>query len=97
MHKEYVDLIDYCNKFDRVCPWPDYWLKMYDLLPKKFENTKIQYAPSPLILVGWDTQSKYKKKRLNEQIKWAQDTGVFILVDKFLRELNEENWFHEYV
>jgi hypothetical protein len=32
--------------------------------------------------------------RLSEHIEWAAQHGALDLVDRFLRELREEDWFH---
>jgi hypothetical protein len=52
-------------------------------------------AGSPLILAAWhETPAMPKMLRLAEHIEWAERHGVLGPASRFLRELQEEEWFH---
>lgn len=91
-----VGLIDYCSHKGRVCPLPDGWLKLWNILPNKTRSGNAAWNPSlPLILAAWhDTPPIMKMLRLLEHIEWADANGVIDEVDNFLRGLDESSWYH---
>jgi hypothetical protein len=52
-------------------------------------------APGPLILGGWWASGATKRVRLRTQIEHAAAVGLLAPVDAFLRDLPEDEWFHE--
>lgn len=89
------DLIDYCRKNNRVCPMPNKWSELYELLPDK-KRVGGGWEPAlPLILAAWyETPALAKMLRLAEHIKWAANHGVLDEVESFLRGLQEDDWYH---
>jgi hypothetical protein len=83
------------QKYDRVCPQPQKWQQLYDLLPDK-EQKGAGWEPSlPLILAAWwDTPAMSKLLRLREHIEWAAAHGCLEQVHSFLLALPEEQWHH---
>ena len=61
------------QKNKRVCPQPQRWQQLFDMLPDK-QHRGSGWEPSlPLILAAWwDTSAMSKMLRLREHIEWAR-------------------------
>ena len=94
MEEKLVALLEYVRSDGRVCPMPDYWNKLWEMLPDK-KRLGSGWEPSlPLILAAWwDTPALSKMLRLQEHIRYAAEHGVLDEVDKFLRALSNDQWF----
>jgi hypothetical protein len=88
-------VVDVATKNSRVCPQPQKWQQLYDLLPNK-KRKGASWEPSlPLILAAWwDTPAMSKILRLREHIEWAEAHGVLEQVYAFLQSLPEKDWHH---
>jgi hypothetical protein len=87
-------LIAYCRENGRICPQPDYWDRLWKMLPG-LDSPEGQNLPIPLILGGWHYSSNIQKiERLKMHIEWADQHGAIDNVDAFLRGLREEDWHH---
>ncbi len=83
------------QKNDRVCPLPQKWNELYELLPNKRRKANGWEPPLPLILAAWwDTPAMLKIFRFREHIEWASEQGGLDVVYKFLVNLKEEEWYH---
>jgi hypothetical protein len=80
---------------NRVCPLPQEWNRLYELLPEK-RRVKNSWEPAPpLILAAWsDTPAMSKILRLQEHIEWAASHGSLDVIGKFLAALPEDQWLH---
>lgn len=80
---------------NRICPQPQKWQQLYELLPDK-KRKGAGWEPSlPQILAAWlDTPATSKILRLREHIEWAATHGAIEEVYTFLRSLPEEEWHH---
>ena len=89
------DILSEVQKDNRVCPQPQKWQQLYEMLPNK-RRKNIGCEPSfPLILAAWwDTPAILKMERLREHIEWAESQGCLDQVATFLRELSEDQWHH---
>ena len=88
-------LIAYCRENGRVCPRPDHWIAMYDLLPHGRRPDGGAEPSLPLILGGWSYSSNLDKMiRLADHINWAEQHGCLPTVSMFLRGLQEADWHH---
>ena len=88
-------LVDFCRQYDRVCPNPNEWSHLYNLLPEKRRKGSGWEPSLPLILAAWhDTPALMKMVRLEEHINWASSHGALDAVEDFLRSLKEDQWFH---
>ena len=86
-------LTAYCRENNRVCPMPQRWNALWQLLPKP--GGEHGRPPAPLILGAWyDTPALLKMMRLAEHIEWADKFGSMEQVSAFVRGLTEEDWFH---
>lgn len=83
------------QKNNRVCPQPQRWQQLYEMLPQK-QRKGAGWEPSlPLILAAWwGTPSLSKMLRLREHIEWAASHDCLAEVYSFLLELPEDQWHH---
>ena len=89
------NLIAYCREDNRVCPQPDRWIELWEMLPDRKQIGAVWEPPLPLILAAWhETPAISKMLRLAEHIHWADAHGVLPQVDTFLRNLGEKDWHH---
>ena len=68
-----------------VCPKPDAWNRVYEVLLKVWESTerKISKPPIPLILNGWAfTSDEEKHERWKATVNWAENNGYAELIPK---------------
>jgi hypothetical protein len=89
------EVLTEAQKNERVCPQPQKWQQLYDMLPQK-QRKGAGWEPSlPLILAAWwDTPAVLKIARLREHIEWAAKHGCLVEVHSFLCELPENQWHH---
>lgn len=79
----------------RVCPKPQAWQKLYDLLPDKHRSGTGWEPSLPLILGAWsDAPNLSKMLRFREHLEWAAKHDCLDSICDFLRKLPEENWHH---
>ena len=89
------DLLLYCRANGRVCPMPQLWNALWEMLPRRSREGLSWRPAPPLILAAWhDTPAVLKMSRLEEHIDWAVQHGAFGEVDRFLRSLSESQWLH---
>ena len=88
------ELERYCISDGRVCPLPEHWSKLWEMLPRKMRKPDGGWEPPmPLILAAWDQTSNFDKQvRLREHIMWASFVGCVEEVDEFLRHLDVRQW-----
>lgn len=80
---------------NRVCPLPQQWQQLYEMLPNK-RRTGAGWDPSlPLILAAWDdTPALSTMLRLREHIEWAATHNCIDEIHSFLDALPEKQWHH---
>ena len=88
-------LIAFCRGNNRVCPMPQSWNALFEMLPNRKRTALGWEPPLPLILEAWDsTPAPLKTLRLAEHIEWAAEHGALESVAAFLRALPESQWLH---
>lgn len=89
------DVLAIATKNERVCPMPQAWNRLYDLLPGK-SRVGAGWEPAlPLILAAWhDSTATAKGLRFREHIEWAASHGALEIVGRFLAALPENQWLH---
>lgn len=87
------EVVAEATKNGRVCPMPDQWLRLYELLPNRDRGAG---RPSlPLILAAWhEAPPLMKMLRVREHIEWAAKQGVLVQVVEYLRGLREDQWLY---
>jgi hypothetical protein len=89
------DVLAYVASRDRICPMPQRWNELYEMLPEKRRVGAGWEPPPPLILAAWyETPALMKIARLQEHLRYAAAHGVLEKVDEFLRALPETEWAH---
>ncbi len=87
--------LEEAQKNDRVCPQPQKWNELYELLPNRVRRGNGWEPDLPLILAAWwDTPAIQKILRLREHIEWASEHGCLDVIYEFMQNLMEEEWFH---
>lgn len=96
MTKEVVtQLIEYCQSNGRICPLPDLWNQLWEMLPDKRRCGATWVPAPPLILAGWSSSAPLAKAvRLQEHIQWAYEGNELTRISDFLRSLPESAWLH---
>ena len=83
------------TKNKRVCPQPQHWHAMFELLVFTLDQAGLPKPKPPLILAAWpETGPEMKALRLKEQLRWAASHGVLGEVHDLLISQKEEDWFH---
>lgn len=83
------------TKNNRVCPMPQKWLQLYNLLPDRTRREAGAEPALPLILGAWGHTSAIDKMlRLQEHIAWAEQHGALEQVRVYLESLPEQDWHH---
>jgi hypothetical protein len=86
-----VEVMVEARKNNRVCPKPDRWIQLYEMLPDKQRS---EPAP-PLVDAAWDaTPSIPKRMCFREHIEWADAHGCLRQVYAFMKSLPEDEWHH---
>ena len=89
------ELLEFVRAEGRICPQPGKWNDLWEMLPDKQRNGSGWLPPLPLILAAWDhTTGLEKMLRLRQHIEYAAEKGVLDLVDHFLRELPNDEWYN---
>lgn len=79
----------------RVCPQPQKWNQLYELLPNRARAGAGCQPALPLILAAWwDTPDLSKAVRLREHIEWAAKHDSLDKAHGFLASLAERDWHH---
>lgn len=90
-----IELLDYCKEGGRICPQPQQWHQLWEMLPDRNQESGGWTPSLPLILAAWwSTPWLSKILRLREHIEWADEHGAINEVDSYLRGLTENQWFH---
>jgi len=89
------ELLLYVAAEHRVCPAPQRWNDLWEMLPGRRRVGAGWLPPLPLILGAWHYTSALEKMvRLREHLEYASDHGVLDEVDAFVRQLPESDWYH---
>lgn len=88
-------LLEYVRQNGRVCPQPQRWNELWEMLPGRRRVGNGWEPAVPLILAAWwDTPALVKMSGLEEHIRYADAHGGLADVDRYLRGLPEEEWAH---
>ncbi len=87
------EIIATAAKAGRVCPQPDEWHRLWELLPNR-RKKGLGWEPSlPLILAAWDhTSDAEKRERFHLHLRWAKEHGSLGEVASFIASLKPEEW-----
>ena len=86
-----VEVMVEARKNNRVCPKPEKWQQLYDMLPGR----KPSEPPPPLVGAAWNgTPSIPKRMCFREHIEWAAGQGALQQVYTYMKSLPESDWHH---
>jgi len=89
------DVMVEARRFNRVCPLPAAWQRLYDLLPGKRVTGREMQPPPPISGHAWlATSAMPKRMCLRDHIEWAERQGALEAVMQFLKVLPESQWHH---
>lgn len=87
------DVLREATRDDRVCPKPDHWNRLWEMLPDRQRQGLGWEPPLPLILAAWwESSDSAKRERLDLHIRWAQEHGALDQVAAFIFSLKPEDW-----
>jgi hypothetical protein len=88
-------LIAYSRERQRVCPQPQRWQALWEMLPQRRQVSGGWHPPLPLILGAWHYASNFEKmQRLADHLEWAEKHGNLPAIAVYLRNLTEADWHH---
>jgi hypothetical protein len=95
MDEKLKALLEFVKAEERVCPMPDYWNRLWEMLPDRKRVGMGWEPPLPLILDAWWNSSPTEKEwRLEEHIRYGLEHGVLDEIDEYLRGLKPDQWFY---
>lgn len=91
---EIENLVDESAPVGWICPQPDHWKQVYEMLPDRVGSSTEKNPPLPLILGGWwYSTPTQKKERFLAHLRWAARLGVLDTVLAKVRRLEETDWY----
>jgi hypothetical protein len=93
MQDKLDSLLEYVKAEGRICPNPQEWNALWEMLPDKQRVGSGWNPPPPLILAAWSEPAMFKMLRLEEHIRYAAEHQFIDQVDEYLRSLRPNQWF----
>lgn len=91
--KRLDSLLAYIESDGRICPMPQPWDRLWQMLPGRQRQGSSWNPPPPLILAAWWASSASSKlARLDVHIRYAAEHDALARVDDYLRNLPEDQW-----
>jgi hypothetical protein len=89
------ELLHYIKSEGRVCPRPDKWFELYEMLPGKKRQGLRHEPPLPLLHIAWRvTSERQKQERFEAHVKYAAGRGQLAQVSAFIYDLSEDKWVY---
>jgi hypothetical protein len=89
------NVMEYCRANNRICPMPQQWNELWEILPGSRRVISGLRPPLPLILGSWYYSTPdMKMKRFAEHMQWAVNHQAIVPVTGYIYGLAEENWLH---
>jgi hypothetical protein len=80
---------------NRVCPQPQAWQKLYEMLPGKRHDGGVWEPLPPLTGTAWGaTTSIAKRVCLRDHLQWADRHGCLDAIHSYLKNLPESDWYY---
>ena len=87
------ELLAFVRANGRVCPQPNKWSELWQMLPQRQRVGSGWQPPSPLILAAWwEASDEQKRDRLANHIQYAAEHSFLMEIDQFLRQLSDGEW-----
>ena len=86
-------LLAYAQTNGHICPQPQEWNALWEMLPRRERVGGDWKPPLPLVLgAWWHTNPMEKQLRLRDHIEYAAIEGMLVAADSFLRGLSPAQW-----
>ena len=93
--QDLASVLLYAQEKKRVCPLPQKWSELWELLSQRRRVGAGWEPPLPLILAAWDhTTDSEIQDRLALHLKWAAQYNALDEVTQFLSSLSTEQWHY---
>ena len=80
---------------NRVCPRPEHWIAIYEMLPGRTLVNGKQFPTPPITGPAWKaTPSLPKRLFFREHLEWAERHKVIDAVYAQMKQLPEDAWLH---
>jgi hypothetical protein len=88
-------VMQFAREKNRICPQPQRWNELWDMLPDKQRAGGGWSPPLPLILgAWWHTSDSEKQERFLSHIQYAAEHGALEQVHRFLKSLAQDQWYY---
>ena len=92
-----AEILAESSKDGRVCPQPQVWSRLWEMLPDRRRQGGGWEPPLPLILAAWwDSSNSSKQERFHLHLRWAHEHGAMDAVAALLASLQPEDWHMEH-
>ena len=89
-------VLAYIKDQNRVCPKPQKWQRLWEMLPDRHRQGNGWHPPLPLILAAWwETSDEQKRERLDLHVRYASEKGILDKIEVFLHKLPTEEWIYK--
>jgi len=96
MNFELEKILLFSQVEQRVCPQPQRWNELWELLPNKKRVGSGLEPQLPLILGAWHhTSDEEKRNRFLAHIHWAANHGELLKIANFIKLLPPDQWHYE--
>jgi len=87
-----LELIEYCQSNNRICPIPQYWSRIYSAY-SRYADTNYPPFEVPLILAAWGASCDEKRKRFLTQIYWCYKNYFMGTMHAKIMKLEDDDWY----
>ena len=89
------ELITESRRNNRVCPKPDRWQQLFNMLLEGEPGVSGKMPSPPLIGQAWlATPSLSKRMSFRDHLEWAGAHGGLEIAASFIKQLREDEWYH---
>ena len=89
------DVMVEARRNNRVCPMPQQWSELYQMLPGKKLRSNVWTPTEPLLGAAWTaTPSLAKRMCFREHVEWAASHDFLEDLHTFITALPEQQWYH---
>lgn len=96
MNIELDEILMFSQAEQRICPQPQVWNQLWELLPNK-NRVGSGYEPLPPLILGawWHTSDSEKQNRFLSHIRWASEHDALTKIASFIKSLTPEHWHYK--
>ena len=87
--RQFWSLLDYCGLHGRICPAPEAWNRLWEMLCARSPDRRPPMPPAST------EPGNSRKWALVDHLLWSEQLGTLGEVEQFLRRLNADQWAME--